>query len=34
MARRAQAAGIDAPLLAAAHCHLQTYEARRSRESG
>jgi len=32
MARRAQAAGIDAPLLAAAHCHLQTYEARRSLE--
>ncbi len=30
MARRALAAGIDAPLLAAAHCHLQAYEARRS----
>ena len=34
MARRARAAGIDAPLLAAAHCHLQAYEARRSRELG
>ena len=34
MARRAQAAGIEAPLLSAAHCHLQTYEARRARESG
>ena len=32
MARRAAAAGIDAPLLAAAHCHLQAYEARRGRE--
>jgi 2-dehydropantoate 2-reductase len=31
MARRAAAAGIDAPLLAAAHCHLQAYEARRTR---
>ena len=34
MARRAHATGIDAPLLAAAHCHLQAYEARRSRELG
>ena len=33
IARRAQAAGIDAPLLAAAHCHLQAYEARRAPES-
>ncbi len=32
MLRRALAAGIPAPLLAAAHCHLQTYEARTQRE--
>lgn len=32
MLKRAQAAGIPAALLAAAHCHLQTYEARRQRE--
>ncbi|MBE0622064.1 MAG: 2-dehydropantoate 2-reductase [Burkholderiales bacterium] len=31
MLRRARAAGIDARLLAAAYCHLQAYEARRSR---
>lgn len=32
MLRRAVAAGIAAPLLSAAHCHLQTYEVRRQRE--
>ncbi len=30
MLRRASEAGIDAPLLRAAYCHLQAYEARRS----
>jgi 2-dehydropantoate 2-reductase len=32
MLRRAQAAGIEARLLSAAHCHLQAYESRRQRE--
>jgi 2-dehydropantoate 2-reductase len=31
MLRRARAAGADARLLAAAYCHLQSYEARRKR---
>ena len=31
MLRRARAAGADVRLLAAAHCHLQAYEARRRR---
>jgi len=31
MLRRARAAGADARLLATAYCHLQAYEARRSR---
>jgi 2-dehydropantoate 2-reductase len=34
MVRRAEAAGIEAQLLAVAHCHLQAYEARRRREPG
>lgn len=33
MLRRAEAATIPATLLAVAYCHLQTYEARRSREA-
>lgn len=33
MLRRAEAAGVDAKLLAVAHCHLQAYEARRRRET-
>ena len=32
MLKRALAAGIPAAVLALAHCHLQTYEARRQRE--
>jgi 2-dehydropantoate 2-reductase len=33
MVRRAEAAGIEAGVLAVAHCHLQAYEARRKRTS-
>lgn len=34
MLARAEAAGVDATLLAAAHCHLQSAAARRRREAG